>query len=1097
MAAGKQQVRLGISALAMLVALCPAAALADPVTIRAGERGQGARLVLDWPAPVTHNAQLDGNQVRLSFARPVQAQVSAITSRLPGWVSAAALSDDGRILTLTLKRSVTVQSFTSGNRVVVDLAPVSASPTPAPAPTQAAPAKPAPTPTAKPAAPAPRPPTSPAAKPVEAPKPPLPPSAPLAPVANSEGEATAATPRVELPETPAAPEAPPPVASPAADPAPPPATQSPPAPAAPEDETKPADQGTLTVPPASQAVADDAPPPRAAPPVRSVSASPLPLFTIPPLEMTVVAGAPIAAFQRGSSFFVVVNDKDTPRELIPLVGQALANTERVQLIPAQGGRVIHIDLRKDSIEPVIEVTDKGWRLRFDAPSPMVREALELAEEPDYALGPRVLLKSDAAANPVTFVDPVRGDTLTAVPTGKLGAAVLKPARFVQAELLPTVQGVAVRPWADDLNVISSALGVEISATSGFKLSERLSSEQPTATAQVQMQAPPVPTLPPLFDFETMGAPAGADFTAQREALQNAIIAAPEEKKGDARLELARFYFINGMPTEAAVLWQMVAKENSEIANRPDYPLIRAIAAFSSGTTEEIKSALAAVGQPTMDLALWRGLLAVRERDWVTASEQFRTSLKRMWDYPEPYLSRLVIGAIETALNTQDYALAETLLDKLVGQQRLARGAQNPAVEYFTGVLAWSKENADEAKARLGNAATSWNNFWRVRAELALIEAEARDVASNPHDLIRRLERLSFAWRGDALEFDILHQLAQLRLQVADFAGAFNNFAQLTSKFPADPRTPGLAEQQRAAFVRIFQSEDRDRTPAHVQLAIWNGYPQFRPAQPAVLDEVRGYLAERVAAIDLLPEATGFYNEVLAGVTDPLRRAELGTRIAGLSLLDKKPEAALKALVDTEPASGADRPRLLGDELRDERRILRARAVFATGKPDEALSMLINDYSEPAMRLRADITWQTKRWAEAAAVLDALIGPVPPDGKLAADKAGMVVSRATALALAGDRRGLNDMRVNYGAAMAQTPNAAAFQLVTRPDVAGGLPDRATLSGRMAEVDLFKQFLERYRQPSAAAVEPTPEAVAEAPARVVGPGATPQPAQTPTE
>jgi hypothetical protein len=604
-------------------------------------------------------------------------------------------------------------------------------------------------------------------------------------------------------------------------------------------------------------------------------------------------------------------------------------------------------------------------------------------------------------------------------------------------------------------------------------------------------------LPPLLDFASLGAPAGADFIKRREELQNAVLAAPEDQKPMARLELARFFFINGMSTEAAAMWAMVARDNADLAARPEYPLIRAIGAFSSGSLDEVKAALTAVGQPTTDLALWRGMLAVRERDWVGASEQFRASLQRIWDYPEPYLSRLAIAAIDTALNTQDHALAETLLDKLSGHQRLQRSQFNPAVEYFTGILAWTRESGDEARARLGNAATSWNNYWRVRAELALIEADARMPEANPYDLIKRLERLAFAWRGDALEYDVVHRLAQMKLQVADFAGAFDHFTRLSTKFPNDPRTAGLAEQQRSAFVRIFQSEDRDRTPAHVQLAIWNGFPQFRPTQPDVLNEVRSYLAERVAGIDLLPQASDFYREVLTGTTDPVKRAELGTRIAGLSLLDRKAEVALKALIETEPAAVSDRPRILPDELRDERRILQARAIFATNKPDDALALLVNDYSEPAMRLRADITWQTKRWAEAAAVLDALIGDVPSDGKLAADKAGMVVSRATALALAGDRRGLASLRTEFGAVMAQTPSAASFQLVTRPDIAGGLPDRATLSGRMAEVDLFKQFLERYRQPSATAVDPAPEAVAEAPARVVGPGATPQPAQTPAE
>lgn len=793
----------------------------------------------------------------------------------------------------------------------------------------------------------------------------------------------------------------------------------------------------------------------------------------------------MAVFARGSSLFVVVSDKNTPRELIPLVGSALASSHRIQLLPAQGGRVIRIDMADKPLVPFIAATANGWKITFGT-TPASGAPLAIKEEPDYSLGPRLFIATDKPANPVTFVDPVVGDTLTAVPISVPAQGMPERHRSVQAEFLPSYQGIVVRPWVDDLNIISTEPGIEVSAISGLKLAEHLAGDDrvtvpPPVGQSASMTAPPVPTLPPLLDFAAMGTPDLENFQKQRVELQQEINAADDDAKKDAWLKLAHLYFINGMASEAAAIWQDVAKNDARLAARPEFAMIRAIAGFSSGTTDNIKAALAAVGQPTTDNSLWQAMLAVRERDWVQASERFRPALDRIWEYPEPYRSRLAIAAIDTAIETQDYAQAEMLLGQLGQHYQMENRQPTPAVEYLTGMLDWGQDKEDEARAHLGSAAQGWDQLWRVKAELALIDADIKDNRTRPADILKRLEHLRYAWRGDGLEFEILHRLAQQHIAIGDFAAAFDDFAQMGSKYPDLAAKANIADEQKAAFTRIFQGDDRDRTQAFSQLAIWDRYPQFRPTQPSVLDDINQYLAERVAGIDLLDRAADFYAEVLKDTKDPAARAGVGTKIAGLRLLDDKFSEAVKALDDTEPPQVAGQPSVLRVDAQDERRQLRARAIFGLGKPDDALTLLANDYSEPATRLRADILWKSRRWPEVAATLDALIGPLPADGKLTDEKAGFILSRATALALAGDRTALRDMRVKYGEAMAPMADGNAFQLLVRPEVSGGLPDRATLQGRVAEVDLFQKFLERYRAPgAAAATSSTDAAVAAAPA-----------------
>ena len=1106
----KRSLRGSLSVLALLVALCPSVAFAERVAVRAGARGEGVRLVFEWPGAVVHTSRLSGNSVLLSFDHEIQANLSSLSGAVPGWVKSAVISANGKGVTITLGKPARMNSFASGNKVVVDLSP-------APAQQQQAQATP-------PASPHPA--TVRIGRHEDFTRAVMDFGAPARLVRESQNRvrvtvrttrrlSPAELEKLRIPQVAAVDQsvrdgrvllaftlkpgvrvrdfrsaggigldfidAPPPIPAPVAEarPAvtPPPASvaQVEPPPAAGPEEAKPESPAAEpakpeehhALPQEEQDVETPAaqvePQPVSAPPVAGVvqQALPEPGATLPAAEMHFAAPTPVAVFRRGGALFVVVSTQDAPRDLVALVGASLAASPAVKLLPAEGGRVVRVDLSALKTHPNIQSLPNGWKIVFDAPEAQAVKPLEVETQPDYALGPRLLLRSAGAGNPVTFVDPVVGDTLTAVPVPDMANGVVASRSLVQADILPTLQGVAVAVKADGLSVITSSMGVEISAAGGLKLSEKLQGENvPVQTAQ--MEAPPIPVLPPLFDFSALGQPAGASFIDQRQALHAAIAVAPQETRNNERLKLAQFFFINGMPTEAAAVWSLVAQNQPDLGERPEYALLRAIAAFSSGSLANVKAAMAGVNQPTTDAALWRAALAVRERDWVTASEQFRVAIGRIKDYPEPYVTRLQIAAIETALNTEDYVLAESLLKSLTDRQRANLHRLTPAAEYLTGLLDWQQNKADEARARLNSAARSWDQQWRVRAQLALIEADLKENKVTPEEAIKRLERLRFAWRGDALEFDMMHRLADLHVKLGDYAAAFEDYSKLAEKFPDDPRTPGLPEEQRTAFTRIFQGEERDKTPAFSQLAIWDKYADFRPTQQDVLDEIRLYLADRSAGIDLLDRAVGFYGEVMANVKDPVVKAGMGVKVAAMRLLDNKPDEALKVLQETLPAATAGQPSPLSEAMRDERRILEARALSGQGKPEEALKLLVSDYSEPAMRLRADVTWRTRRWAEAAAAFDALIGESPAEGQsLAEDKARLMVSRATALALAGDVNGIAEMRGKFGAAMAQTPEAATFQILTRPESAGGLADRTAVLQRVAEVDLFQKFLEQYR------------------------------------
>ncbi|MGH6797231.1 MAG: hypothetical protein ACREDI_02465, partial [Roseiarcus sp.] len=134
---------LAMALLAAALAGGPAEA-ADQVKTRVGEHEHYGRIAFDWPAPVTYEVKVEDATLTIRFARPFATKLDPIARGLDTYVESATLDEDGTTLTATLKRPVTLKTFTEGNTVAIDLVEAGDPARPAPAASRAAPTKSAP-----------------------------------------------------------------------------------------------------------------------------------------------------------------------------------------------------------------------------------------------------------------------------------------------------------------------------------------------------------------------------------------------------------------------------------------------------------------------------------------------------------------------------------------------------------------------------------------------------------------------------------------------------------------------------------------------------------------------------------------------------------------------------------------------------------------------------------------------------------------------------------------------------------------------------------------------------------------------------------------
>ncbi|MCK4939981.1 MAG: hypothetical protein KAR80_06755, partial [Rhodospirillaceae bacterium] len=96
-------------------------AVADTVSISAGQRDSFGRMVFTWPQPVGHLSEAGDGFILVRFSRPIETDLSAAVRVLQKYISAANIGPDGNSVILRLKSNFGLRSYDSGNSVVVDI----------------------------------------------------------------------------------------------------------------------------------------------------------------------------------------------------------------------------------------------------------------------------------------------------------------------------------------------------------------------------------------------------------------------------------------------------------------------------------------------------------------------------------------------------------------------------------------------------------------------------------------------------------------------------------------------------------------------------------------------------------------------------------------------------------------------------------------------------------------------------------------------------------------------------------------------------------------------------------------------------------------
>lgn len=789
----------------------------------------------------------------------------------------------------------------------------------------------------------------------------------------------------------------------------------------------------------TEAPADAAPEVEVAEP-EPVRANPLPPGGVVHMGASVTAGqvqlsfpfanpAGAAVFRRGDAIWVVF---DTPANLdVAKAPRGVAAIRGVQAFRGADHSALRIDA--NAAAPLF-VTSVGatWTVSV-GPGAQAQPAIVRVTR-DTAGGPAALRAPVAGATRVIQLpDPSVGDVLTVVTA--LGPPKGVPSRrdYIHLALLPSIQGLAIEPRVEDLQVQRDGELVRMTRAEGLALSPAWASRD---RKPADLGAPTAAAMPALIG-EGWAKAGEEGFLARYNALLTAATVEggvkDDKTPTEARMALARFLVGSELSFEAIGVLNSLARSTPAILEDAEFRGLRGIARTMARRYAEADadfSSPALIEDPST--SLWRAYVNTQLAHFPEARAQFAKGAEAFGLLPPLWRARFARAEAEAAIVQGDMVAADSsirqsLREKIpADEQLLSRLVQARVIEL--------QGHKDRALKIYTAVATAPIDSISAPAQLRATQIRLELGQMTPLQAAAVFDGLRYRWRGDATELETIRALGQLYLGQGRYREALEALRSAGKRLPDLPEAQQLQADLATAFRGLFLDGLADGLEPVQALALFYDFKELAPIG-ADGDLMVRKIVRRLVDVDLLPQAAELLKYQAENRLDGVPRAQVSTDLAVIYLMDRRPEQALEAI-------NSSRTTVLPTALNTERRIIEARAWAGVGRFENALEIIEKDPSREATDLRGEITWKQKNWAVAGPLFEKSLGERWKTATpLTSEEEGRLLRAGVAYSLAGDDAALARLQQRYEGFYEKANNPEALRIAL-----SGVP-----SGRLSVAD----------------------------------------------
>ena len=665
-------------------------------------------------------------------------------------------------------------------------------------------------------------------------------------------------------------------------------------------------------------------------------------------------------------------------------------------------------------------------------------------------GPSALAANVAGSTRIVWLDdPAVGDRLAVATALSPAKGVMLRRAYVDLTTLPSAQGLAIQPSAEDLQVSTDGDVVRITRPNGLQLSPSMRTRMADS---VDLPMPAI--MPGLINFQQWSVTGRGGFSARYDALMNAVAAETNRQAlGDktaglaARMGFARFLVGSQLSYEAIGALNFLAKDHPELMANAEFRGLRGAAKVMVGRYSEAQTDFAS---PTLSddpaSALWRGYADAKLGQWTEARQEFQNGGKALPLFSAVWRARFARAEADASVRLNDFITATSQIQYAMKQP------QEP-LEQLATFLVYARLLEAEGQAQQALPiydAVSHAPFEQLSSPALLHATQIRLFAGklSPDRAARLFDSLRYRWRGDATELEDIRALGQLYLSQGRYRDALDTFRTARRARQDLPEANEIQSDLAAAFRGLFLNGQADGLEPIQALGLFYDFKELTPVGADGDDMVRK-LAQRMVNVDLLDQAAELLKYQATSRLDGVPRAQVATDLAVIELMARHPEGAIDAL-------NVSRTTLLPSGLQAQRRLIEARAWLELNQLEHADEILGTDGSAEGVTLRAELAWKRRNWPLAGKIFEQSLGDrfKVQDGRLAPEDESKLLRSATAYSLAQDDASLARLRDRYQGfvARAHWPDAMRVALsgvnveqITSATFAQAIADDQTFTG----------------------------------------------------
>ncbi len=761
-----------------------------------------------------------------------------------------------------------------------------------------------------------------------------------------------------------------------------------------------------------------------------------------------------AVFRRGDTLWMLFDTRtavNQPAESDALKSIASAFT----VVPAGETQIVRVDLSTDRLA-TLSSEGRSWVLSVGDTLLSSSEPLTLKRSRDQDGHFQMSAMLGKPYKVHSFRDPVVGDMLDIVTAYPPARGAVRDLAYVDFDALRSVHGLVVRPDNESVDVSIVKDEALITAPEGLTLSDQDALRTLDAGNADEYRDS-------FIDFASLREDDPGAFIQKREKLSELASEKEGQAREVARLNLAQFYVGNQFGEEAIGVLRVLEGDLKSDELRKKVKLTEGIADVLAARPADALAILnSAAFSEEVDAVMWRAIARTDTADYVGARNDALAAQSIIDSYPVWVQKKFLFAAIRSALEASDVPLAQRFLDQI----DFATLTPDDVTTYqlMQGRIA-------EAQGRTKDALDSYGLVIAAEVRPTRAEAVYRTLVvlrnTGQIDLAKATDTLSaetMLWRGNALEVDMEKLLAELYFEHRDYRLGFEVTREAASNNPESKPIEALSKEAESQFAELFLNGAADRLGDLDALSLYYDFRQLTPAGTKG-DEMIRNLARRLVKVDLLGQAADLLEYQIDSRLQGAAQAQVATDLALIRIADRDPEGALRVLNRTRMAN-------LAPSLERQRRILEARALIDADRGDLALDLLQRLEGRDADLLRVDGYWNAKNYIAASNLIETIYSRDPLE-ELSQGSRMQVIKAAVGLVLGNDNLGLSRLRAKFSERMARSPEWALFDYITSPDADPVGQEFKTAAKMVASMDSITAFLGAYRDIYSADTSLTPD------------------------